>query len=122
MKRVAIFGSASCTGWAFSYVADDALQNMIRKHAERYNSPESWAKRNSDGSVAIYDSVEQAVDGMGAEFDPEDVEDIEAEEELLAFYREDGSGAAVDAAWVVHLLLSDPLADDWLKTVYEIQG
>lgn len=38
------------------------------------------------------------------------VEDVE---DLYDHYRDDGDGKSVNAAWIVHMLLSDPMADDW---------
>jgi hypothetical protein len=113
-KRMAIFTSACCTGWAYSYNADDRLQGMIRKHAERFNSQESWQKRNCDGSVELYDSVEQAIEKLTDRFEAEDVEQIKTEKQLFDFFRQDGDGDFLDAAWVVHMLLSDPLSEEWM--------
>jgi hypothetical protein len=132
MKRMAIFTSACCTGWAFSYNADNALQQMIRKHADQYNSAESSDKRNGDGSVEIYDNVEQAIESLtkkdsgrhhraftswhqvDGRFMPYYLTPIETEEQMFEFFRQDGEGGEIDAAWVVHMLLSDPTADDWM--------
>jgi hypothetical protein len=119
-QRVVIFGSASCDGWAFSYEADDKIQRMIHRHVERYNSPEENANRNYDGSAAAYDSVQEALDNFGEDFgfdtDNERIQAITSIEELLRYYREDcfGGGLIVDAAWVVHMLLSDATAEGWL--------
>jgi hypothetical protein len=36
---------------------------------------------------------------------------LETEEQLFEFFQQDGGGGEIDAAWVVHMLLSDPTAE-----------
>lgn len=107
--RVAIFTSACCTGWCYSYEADDATQAMIKQHAEVYNSTEEWQKRNGDGNVTVYDSVEAAIEAHNEDED----DDVSSLKDLHGHYTDDGDGRTVNAAWIVHMLLSDPMADDW---------
>lgn len=115
MRRVAIFGSACCAGWCFAYDADDTTQAMIKKHAQAYNAVEQWQKRNCDGSVTIYDSVENALLAYNEERDEASDPDNMANDlqGLLDFYADDGEGRLVDAAWIVHMLLTDPTQEGW---------
>lgn len=110
MKRVAIFTSACCTGFCYGYEADTATQAMIKEHAEKYNSTEEWQKRNEDGNVTIHDSVKAAIEAHTEAYGEEGVEVVE---DLYDHYQDDGDGRTVNAAWIVHILLSDPMADDW---------
>lgn len=104
--RVAIFTSACCTGWCYGYKADSDMQAMIKEHAEKYNSTNEWQKRNEDGSVTIYDSEKAAIKAHGED-------GVKVLEDLYNYYLDDGDGRTVNAAWIVHMLLSDPMADDW---------
>lgn len=111
-KRVIVFRFACCTGLAYSYEADDRTQQMIRKHAENYNSAATAIeKRNGDGSVFVYDSVDTAL--VNVSNDAGFSESFSSLDELFEFCASDGDGMHVDAAWVVHLLLYDGMADDW---------
>lgn len=108
-QRIIIFESACCTGWAFTYEADDDLQAMIVRHVDSYNSSEQWLKRNHDGGVSTYDSIEE-VDLLN-----DDEEKFSTIEELFEYFKGDGEGRHVDAAWVVNMLLSDPADfDNWI--------
>lgn len=113
MQRVMVFGSACCTGWAFSYEASDEMQAMIRRHAETYNSTEAWHKRNCDGTVYVFDSVDEALSKIEEEMGLEDAS-FENLAEMFDFFKEDGEGREVNAAWIVHMLLSDAMADEWM--------
>lgn len=113
MKRVTIFGSACCIGWCFLYDADDAVQAMIAKHAEEYNSVEKWQARHSDGSVKIFDCPAAAIAYHNEGCD-EDEDKVSTIDDLLAVYTKDGDGRSVDAAWIVHILLSDATSSEWL--------
>ena len=106
MKRVAIFTSACCTGWAFAYEADDQVQAMIHKHAAHYNSDDEWNRRNMDGTVRIYDTEDEAANKETGDT---------SIDVMLSVFADDGDGRRVDAAWVVHMLLSDPMDyESWL--------
>lgn len=112
-KRLAIFRSACCVGWAYAYEANDRTQQMIRKHSESYNSARSWGKRNCDGNVLIYDDAFEALAKVPEDAGLCDEESFPSLDSLLSFFGSDGDGMEVDAAWIVHLLLYDALADDW---------
>ena len=115
MKRIAIFGSACCTGWCYAYDANDAIQTMIHKHAQAYNTTEQWQKRHCDGSVKIYDSVEVALSDHNKQRDEADDSDNKTNDlqGLFDFYVYDGDGRLVDAAWIVHMLLTDATQAGW---------
>lgn len=112
MKRVVIFTAACTSGWAFAYDADDQVQAMIKRHADKYNNLESWKYRHCDGSVTIHDTVEEAIKAHDDVIE-EEVHDLDG---LLSWYKEneDGCGRHVDAAWIVHLLLVDSRLSDWM--------
>ena len=115
MRRVAIFGSACCSGWCYAYDTDDTTQAMIHKHAQAYNTTEQWQKRGCDGSVKIYDSVEAALADhnkeRGKASDPDNkANDLQG---LFDFYTCDGDGGLVDTAWIVHMLLTDATQAGW---------
>ena len=116
--RVAIFTSACCTGWCYSYEADDATQSMIKQHADKFNNVKEWQNRNCDGGVTIYDSVEAAIETHNEDHGGSDEEDrIETESDLHEFYMGDGDGRTVNAAWIVHMLLTDATIPEWTPPV-----
>jgi len=79
---------------------------MVKKHAQAYNC---------DGSVTIHDSVEAAVADHNKDRDEASDPDNKANDlqGLLDFYADDGEGRLVDAAWIVHMLLTDPTQEGW---------
>jgi hypothetical protein len=111
-NRIAIFTSSCCTGWCYGYEADDVTQAMIKKHAEKYNSVPAWQARNQDGSVTIYDSLEDAIAAHNKDADEDEQLELD-QEELYDYYANDGDGETVNAAWIVHRLLCE---DWWMET------
>jgi hypothetical protein len=112
--RVAIFGSASCTGWAFAFEADDNLYNLMKLHARVFNSSDSWHSRNCDGSVELFESVQLALEHQNKAYADCGCEPVSSLDDLFEFYNQDGEGRHIDAAYVMHMLLSDPMSQEWL--------
>ncbi len=115
MLRVAIFGSACTTGWAFAYDADEETQRRISELAEKYNSMESWQSRNNDGSVTIYDSVEDTIATHNTEQPECPASDLQ---DIFNFYigdAGDGCGAVVPASEIERMLIEDPMNEGWLS-------
>lgn len=110
--RIALFTSASCTGWCYTYEANDAIQAHLRNLADEYDSQEKWQERNCDGSVELYDDLPTALASIKQGF-PDC--DATTADELLAFFLEsgDGQGCSTTADEIERMLTTDPLDPDW---------
>lgn len=109
-RYVAVFTTASCTGFAYSFSAMKKQRENLEPLIGQYNSLLQWTQRNCDGSVSV-DRLDRAIERHNRDY-KDDVEfHVNNEAEFLEYFENDGEGRRTTLVEVKKLLSKEGLDD-----------